>query len=170
MTFPWDNQPIGAAGKARHSINSALVQAAESPFGLPSPLPLQKGQMKKRSSRVLRQEQLSKEEIASAQAAADKEEDARMDAEIEKQRKEDAESAEREKAAAQAKAEENKAKGVLSLMQQVELDEARKMFRGELTENDYKILAEAKKEFGEDFMNWGLEETKVTLNQIIMGS
>ncbi|MCJ1392140.1 hypothetical protein MMC18_005007 [Xylographa bjoerkii] len=170
--FPWDDMPIKAANKTGYNIDSAKAQVGENPVGLP--LPPKQGPMKNPSPKdlqaELRREQKAKEEAASAQAAADKKEDARLEVEAEKQRKEDAESAERERALARAKEEKDKAGGVLNPVQQMELDEARKIFQGELTENDQIILVKAKKEFGEDIMKWGLKETKKTLNQIILGT
>ena len=167
---PWDDPPIIAAGMSANSIDSALARAGKAQGGLPSPLPQRKDQMKKRSSRALGHEPHNKEEIAAAKAAADKAEDARLEAEAEKQRMEDAECAERERAAIRAKDEEDKAKGVLNPIQQMELDEARKTFQGELTDNDQRILAEAKKEYGEDYMTGVLKETKKILDKIIMRS
>ncbi|MCJ1382869.1 hypothetical protein MMC17_005982 [Xylographa soralifera] len=174
--FPWDDVPIGAARKTGHKVDSAMAQVGEKPGGLPLPLTRKKGPTKNRSPKEL-QAELQREprtkEVKSAQAAADKEGDTRLEAEAEKQRKEDAEIAERERAAAaaaRAKEEDDKAKGVLNPVQQMEMDEARKIFQGELSESEQKILADAKKEFGEDIMEWGLKETKRILNKIILGT
>jgi len=163
--------PIVGSGKTGYNIDSAIAQAGEDLGDLP--LPPKQGKIKYLSQEdlqaELRREQKAKEEAAAAQAAADKEEDARLEVEVEKQRKEDAEIAERERAAARAKEDDDTAKGVLNPMQQMELDEAREMFRGDLSEHDQKILAEAKEVFGEDVMEWGLVQTKKVLNRILMG-
>lgn len=118
----------------------------------------------------LQREVKAKEEAAAAQAAADKEEDARLEADAEKQRQEDAEMAERERAEAAAKEAEDKANDVLNPVQQMELDSARDMLGGTLSKQDQKILAEGKAEFGDDFMEWGLAQTKKVLNRIIHGA
>ncbi len=171
MRYLGDDMPIVRSRKSGYDIDSAMAQAGD--LGPPLPPPPQKGKIKYKSPEdvqaELRLEQKAKEEAAAAQAAADKEDEVRLEAEAEKQRQEDAEIVERERAAARAKKEDDTAKGVLNPMQQMELDEARQMFRGDLSEDDQKILAEAKEEFGEDFMEWGLVQTKKVLKRILTG-
>ena len=166
--FVWNDIPIGGAGKTGYNIDSPMAQDLG---GMPPPP--KKEQVKYPTQEELqvemRQVQKAKEEAAAAQAAASKEEDVRIEAEIEKQRKEDAEIAERERAA-KAEEDKQKAKGVLNPMEQMELDDARKMFREDLSEDEQKILAEAKKEFGEDIMKWGLAQTKKVLKRILLGA
>ncbi|MCJ1405052.1 hypothetical protein MMC11_008278 [Xylographa trunciseda] len=169
--FPWD-LPLKASGNAGYNIDTAMAQAGGDLGGLPPPP--KKASVKSRSPKELqaetRREQKTRERTASARAGTDKEEDARLEIEADKQRKEDAECAERERAAVLAEEEADKACGVLDPVQQMEMDEARKIFLGELSENDIKILTEAKKEYGDDIMKWGLKETRKTLNKIIMGT
>jgi hypothetical protein len=164
------DMPIRGGGKTGYDIDGALARAGQD---VEDPRASQgKNRFKYQSQGEIHAEmqRVAKmaEEAAAARAAADREEDARLEIEIEKQRREDAEIAERERAA-RAKEDEAKAAGTLNPIQQMEMDEAREMFRGNLSDEDQKILAEAKKELGEDIMQWGFAETKKVLKWLLTG-
>lgn len=178
IRLPGDDRPIGGTGKTSYNLDDIdrSDDVRNNDDAMAQTWTGKRYDMQYQSPEQLlaetRKMQAAKEEYAAAKAAADKEEEAREEERAERERMEDVEMLERERAEAAQKEKENKANGILTSVEQMEVESARDIFQGKsapLSEKDQKIMEEAKEEFGEDFMKWGAKETKVVFNRLMVG-